>query len=186
MPCVTFQEQDGSVHPQTVAPKHSWVAMECPEGSGLPQCTRQGRPWCRRPSGAQFHMQGDDVATATTGGSSQGGWKRQRAESGCVCFGVSGNLQQGALEPSLSLLCQHSKPTEPRPPPQGQTHQTFLRQGHMVGVRQGRVRTLQLRALRGAEIQTVMSVRTVAKAPCQLVFRSVVQSLCPALVVLCF
>lgn len=186
MPCVTFQEQDGSVHPQTVAPKHSWVAMECPEGSGLPQCTRQGRPWCRRPSGAQFHMQGDDVATATTGGSSQGGWKRQRAESGCVCFGVSGNLQQGALEPSLSLLCQHSKPTEPRPPPQGQTHQTFLRQGHMVGVRQGRVRTLQLRALRGAEIQTIMSVRTVAKAPCQLVFRSVVQSLCPALVVLCF
>lgn len=181
-----FQEQDGSVHPQTVAPKHSWVAMECPEGSGLPQCTRQGRPWCRRPSGAQFHMQGDDVATATTGGSSQGGWKRQRAESGCVCFGVSGNLQQGALEPSLSLLCQHSKPTEPRPPPQGQTHQTFLRQGHMVGVRQGRVRTLQLRTLRGAEIQTVMSVRTVAKAPCQLVFRSVVQSLCPALVVLCF
>lgn len=183
---MTFHEQDGSVHPQTVAPKHSWVAMECPEGSGLPQCTRQGRPWCRRPSGAQFHMQGDDVATATTGGSSQGGWKRQRAESGCVCFGVSGNLQQGALEPSLSLLCQHSKPTEPRPPPQGQTHQTFLRQGHMVGVRQGRVRTLQLRALRGAEIQTVMSIRTVAKAPCQLVFRSVVQSLCPALVVLCF
>lgn len=55
-----------------------------------------------------------------------------------------------------------------------------------MGVRQGRVRTLQLRALRGAEIEAVMSVRTVAKAPCQLVFRSVVQSLCPALVVLCF
>lgn len=131
-------------------------------------------------------MQGDDTATTTMGGSSQGGWKRQRAESGCVCFGVAGKLQQGALEPSLSLPCQHSKLTEPRPPPQGQTHQTFLRQGHVMGMRQGRVRTLQLRALRGAEIQAVMSVRTVAKVPCQLVFHSVVQSLCPALVVLCF
>lgn len=146
----------------------------------------KGGPWCTRPSGAQFHMHGDDMATTTMGGSSQGGWKRQRAESGCVCFGVAGKSQQGALEPSLSLPCQHSKSTEPRPPPQGQTHQTFLRQGHVMGVRQGRVRTLQLRPLRGAEIQAVMSVRTVAKAPCQLVFRSVVQSLCPALVVLCF
>lgn len=29
-------------------------------------------------------MQGDDTATTTVGGSSQGGWKRQRAESGCL------------------------------------------------------------------------------------------------------
>lgn len=111
---------------------------------------------------------------------------RGRGQSLGVCFGVAGKSQQGASEPSLSLPCQHSKSTEPRPPPQGQTHQTFLRQGHVMGMRQGRVRTLQLRALGGAEIQAVMSVRTVAKAPCRLVFRSVVQSLCPALVVLCF
>lgn len=168
--------------PQSI-PGWPWSDKKAQDCHNVPG---KGGPWCTRLSGAQFHMHGDDMATTTMSGSSQGGWKRQRAESGCVCFGVAGESQQGALEPSLSLLCQHSKSTEPRPPPQGQTHQTFLRQGHVMGVRQGRVRTLQLRALRGAEIEAVMSVRTVAKAPCQLVFRSIVQSLCPALVVLCF
>lgn len=49
-----------------------------------------------------------------------------------------------------------------------------------------RVKTLQLRTLRGAETQTVMSVRAISKGPCQLVFRSVIQSLYPTLVMLCF
>lgn len=57
----------------------------------------------------------------------------------CRRQGGSASGELGASELSLSLPCQRSKSTEPEPPPQGQMHWTLLGQGHMAGVRKGRV-----------------------------------------------
>lgn len=52
------------------------------------------------------------------GRGSQGGWRKQRVESGRIHFVV-----EGKKEPSLSLPCWRSKSTEPEPP-QGRMHWT--------------------------------------------------------------